>query len=143
PDKDMAQCVEGERIVQVDRRANAIRGAAGVREKFGVEPALIPDYLALVGDAADGFPGIPGIGRVTAGRLLDRHGPIEGFPPEVLGEGRERALLFKELATLRTDAPLFDDVEELRWHGPGDGFGTFAERVGKPELVERARKARP
>ena len=93
--------------MQVDRRTKTIRDAAGVREKFGVEPALIPDFLALVGDAADGYPGIAGIGAVAAARLLNRHGPIEAFPPEVLGERREQALLFKQLATLRTDAPLF------------------------------------
>ena len=105
PDKDLAQCVDGDRVVQVDRKAKTIRDAAGVRAKFGVEPALIPDFLALVGDAADGYPGIAGIGAVGAARLLNRHGPIEAFPPEVLGERREQALLFKRLATLRRDAP--------------------------------------
>jgi len=113
-DKDLAQCVRDERIVQVDRRARKIFDADGVRRKFGVAPALIPDFLALVGDAADGYPGVPGIGAVTAARLLNRHGAIETFPPEVLGGNRERALLFKKLATLRTDAPLFDTVDELR-----------------------------
>src|SRR5262245_58773924 len=111
PDKDLAQCVRGERIVQVDRKAKTIRDAAGVRKKFGVDPELIPDFLALVGDAADGYPGIAGIGAVGAARLLNRHGPIEEFPPDLLDDGRrEQALLFKQLATLRNDAPLFDDV---------------------------------
>jgi 5'-3' exonuclease len=143
PDKDLAQCVRGERVVQVDRRGKRIRDHAGVREKFGVDPALVPDWLALVGDAADGFPGIPGIGRTTAARLLTRHGPIEGFPPSVLGERRERALLFKDLATLRSDAPLFGDVEELRWRGARTRFAALAERIGEPRLAERAEKARP
>src|SRR6202030_1182946 len=117
PDKDLAQCVRGDRVVQMDRRGNKIRNAEGVREKFGVEPILIPDFLALVGDAADGYPGIAGIGSVTAARLLNRYGKIEDFPPELLGEERKLALLFKDLATLRTDAPLFLDVGELRWCG--------------------------
>src|SRR5438477_2297296 len=90
PDKDLAQCVRGERVVQMDRKANKMRDEAAVREKFGVEPARIPDLLALVGDAADGYPGIAGIGDVTAARLINRYGPIETFPPEVLaGERRE------------------------------------------------------
>jgi 5'-3' exonuclease len=142
PDKDLAQCVRGDRVVQVDRRGKKILDAKGVREKFGVEPALIPDYLALVGDAADGYPGIAGIGAVTAARLLNRHGPLEKFPREVLGEeDRELALLFKRLATLRTDAPLFRDVDELRWRGPTGAFADGAERMGADRLVERARKA--
>ena len=107
PDKDLAQCVRDDRVVQVDRKAKKIRDAEAVREKFGVEPRLIPDYLALVGDAADGYPGIPGIGAVGAARLLNRHGADRGVSAEVLGERRELALLFKRLATLRTDAPLF------------------------------------
>ena len=117
PDKDLAQCVRGDRVVQVDRRAKKIRNAEGVREKFGVAPGLIPDFLALVGDAADGYPGIAGIGPVTAARLLNLHGSIEDFPPDVLGEGRGLALLFKDLATLRTDAQLFRAVDDLRWRG--------------------------
>src|SRR6185436_16730871 len=107
PDKDIAQCVEGERVVMVDRRAKAIRGAAEIRAKFGVDPAQIPDYLALVGDAQDGYPGIPGIGAQTAARLLNKHGSIEGLPDSVLGDQRDAALLFKRLATLKADAPLF------------------------------------
>ena len=138
PDKDLAQCVRGERVVQMDRRGNAIRDAQGVRAKFGVEPALIPDYLALVGDAADGYPGIPGIGAVTAAKLLNRHGPIEGFPPAVLGERRKLALLFKDLATLRDDAPLYRDVDALRWLGPTPELTSWAERMQAPRLVERA-----
>ena len=142
PDKDLAQCVRGDRVVQVDRRGKKIRDAAAVREKFGVDPVLIPDLLALVGDTADGYPGITGIGSVTAARLLNRYGAIEDFPPEVLGDGRDLALLFKNLATLRTDARLFVDVEELRWRGPTEGFPSFVERVGDRRLLERCLKAR-
>jgi 5'-3' exonuclease len=141
PDKDLAQCVRGDRVVQIDRKGKKIRDDAGVRDKFGVAPALIPDFLALVGDAADGYPGIPGIGSITAAQLLNRHGMIENFPPAVLGERRELALLFKNLATLRTDAPLFRDVDELRWHGPADQFASWTERMGVPRLVERCLKA--
>ena len=96
PDKDLAQCVRGDRVVQIDRRAKTIRDADGVREKFGVEPALIPDFLALVGDAADGYPGIAGIGAVAAARLLNRHGAIENFPPAVLGEQRDAGAAVQE-----------------------------------------------
>lgn len=117
PDKDLAQCVREDRVVQVDRRSGTIRDAAGVRSKFGVQPELIPDYLALVGDAADGYPGIKGIGAKGAASLLTRYGTIEEFPDEVLGEQRARALLFKDLATLRTDAHLFDSIDELRTDG--------------------------
>ena len=138
PDKDLAQCVQGERVVQVDRRTKAIRDAAGVRAKFGVDPALIPDYLALVGDAADGFPGIPGIGPKTAAQLLNRHGPIEGFPEGVLNDQRTDALLFKHLATLGTDAALFSTVDSLRWGGPTAGFADWCRRIGRPRLLERA-----
>jgi len=141
PDKDLAQCVRGDRVVQVDRRGKAIRNAQGVREKFGVEPDLIPDFLALVGDAADGYPGIPGIGPITAARLLNRHGILQDFPPAVLGESRGLALLFKDLATLRTDAHLFDDVDELSWRGPTSAFGACAERLGEPRLLDRCRRA--
>jgi 5'-3' exonuclease len=142
PDKDLAQCVRGDRVVQVDQRGQRIRDAEGVRQKFGVEPLLIPDFLALVGDAADGYPGIPGIGATTAARLLNRYGAIEEFPPNVLGDSRELALLFKDLATLRTDAPLFGKVEELRWHGPSTGFPGYAERIGAARLLERCLKLR-
>jgi 5'-3' exonuclease len=141
PDKDLAQCVRGDRVVQVDRRSHKIRDAEGVRAKFGVEPVLIPDFLALVGDAADGYPGIPGIGPITAASLLNRHGPIEEFPPGVLGDNRDLALLFKDLATLRTDAPLFLDVDELRWRGPTGAFAAWAETLGDARLLERGLKA--
>ena len=137
PDKDLAQCVVGDRIVQVDRRSNSVRNEEGVRKKFGVDPKRIPDWLALVGDAADGFPGIPGIGAVTAARLVNRHGAIEDFPPEVLGENRAAALLFKDLATLRTDEPLFKRIEELEWRGPTPEFEVWAERLGDPRLLKR------
>lgn len=142
-DKDLAQCVQGDRVVQVDRRSGTIRGADGVREKFGVAPALIPDFLALVGDAQDGYPGIEGIGKATAARLLNEHGPIEDFPPTVLGTKRDAALLFKKLATLRTDAPLFADVDELAWRGPTPAFAAWAERVRDPRILERSLKASP
>jgi 5'-3' exonuclease len=139
PDKDLAQCVRGDEVVQVDRRTKTIRNAAGVREKFGVEPRLIPDFLALVGDAADGYPGLAGIGRTTAARLINRYGILEGFPPAVLGEQRELALLFKDLATLRTDAQLFDSVDELRWRGPTDRFAAYAEQqLGDARLLARS-----
>src|SRR3989441_11397360 len=128
PDKDLAQCVRGDRVVQIDRRAKKIRDADGVREKFGVEPILIPDFLALVGDAADGYPGISGIGSITAAQLLNRHGMIENFPPALLGDRRDLALLFKDLATLRIDAPLFRDVDELRWCGPTRAFASWTKR---------------
>ena len=141
PDKDLAQCVRGNRVVQVDRRAQTIRDAAGVRAKFGVEPLLIPDYLALVGDAADGYPGIQGIGSVTAARLIHLHGPLEDFPPAVLGERRDLALLFKDLATLRTDAPLFRRAEELRWRGATEAFPAWTDRIADPRLLDRAKKA--
>jgi 5'-3' exonuclease len=141
PDKDLAQCVRGERIVQVDRRGRKILTAAGVREKFGVDPELIPDFLALVGDAADGYPGISGIGRSTAARLLNRYGPIESFPPGELGEYREPALLFKDLATLRTDAPLFRDAGELQWRGPTPDFAAWTERLEDARLLQRSLSA--
>jgi 5'-3' exonuclease len=141
PDKDLGQCVQGERVVQIDGRRKIIRDAAAIREKFGVDPPLIPDLLALVGDAADGYPGIPGIGARTAALLLNQHGPIESFPAEILGEQRKLALLFKKLATLRTDAPLFKKVETLRWRGPTPAFAAWAEKMDAPRLLERAEKA--
>ncbi|HEX6173908.1 MAG TPA: 5'-3' exonuclease H3TH domain-containing protein [Candidatus Binatia bacterium] len=141
PDKDLSQCVRGDRIVQVDRRTQKMRNAEGVREKFGVDPVLIPDLLALIGDAADGFPGIAGIGPITAARLLNRHGMIETFPSAVLGDNRELALLFKNLATLRTDAGLFRDIDELRWHGPTKEFAAYAQQMGEARLLQRCLKA--
>jgi len=140
PDKDLAQCVRGEQVVQIDRKTRQIRDAAAVREKFGVEPARIPDFLALVGDSADGYPGLSGIGRVTAARLINKYGAIEDFPPAVLGENRDLALLFKQLATLRTDAQLFGDVDELRWQGPTAGFPATVTRLGDPRLLTRVQK---
>src|SRR6188472_3003893 len=137
PDKDLAQCVRGTRVVQIDGRRKIIRDAAGIREKFGVSPQLIPDLLALVGDAADGYPGIPGIGARTAAQLLNRYGAIETFPPEILPDQRDLALLFKKLATLRTDAPLFKKVETLRWRGPTPEFAKWAKRMEAPRLLER------
>jgi 5'-3' exonuclease len=142
PDKDLAQSVVGSRVVQVDRKSGHIRDAQGVLDKFGVAPAFIPDYLALVGDAADGFPGIAGIGAKTAARLIARHGHIEQFPSDVLGANRERALLFKNLATLRIDAPLFDNLDQLRWAGPTEAFTSVAERMGDSRLAERLRRVR-
>ena len=143
PDKDLAQCVRDDRVVQVDRRGDKIRNEEGVRAKFGVMPALIPDFLALVGDAADGYPGLPGIGARTAAALLNRYGSIENFPADALGAKKEHALLFKDLATLRTDAPLFTDVDELRWRGPTSEFPAFAKRIGDERLIARAAKAAP
>jgi 5'-3' exonuclease len=141
PDKDLAQCVRDDRVVQVDRKSGQIRNAEGVRTKFGVAPEFIPDYLALVGDSADGYPGLPGIGAVTAARLINRHGKLEDFPPDVLGSNRELALLFKDLATLRTNAPLFTNADALRWRGPTDALGPFAERIASPRLVARSQAA--
>jgi 5'-3' exonuclease len=142
PDKDLAQSVVGSRVVQVDRKSGHIRDAQGVLDKFGVAPAFIPDYLALVGDAADGFPGIAGIGAKTAARLIARHGHVEQFPSDVLGANRDRALLFKDLATLRTDAPLFSNVDQLRWAGPTAAFGSMAEKIGEPRLAARLQNFR-
>jgi 5'-3' exonuclease len=138
PDKDLAQCVVGDRVVQVDRKSGQIRDDAGVRAKFGVAPKFIPDYLALVGDAADGYPGIPRFGAKTAARLIAKYGPIEQFPAEVLnGENARNARLFKTLATLRTDAELFPDVEELRWQGATSSFAAMAEKIGDGRLAAR------
>jgi len=142
PDKDLAQCVVGDRVVQMDRKTNTIRNAEGIRLKYGVDPQAIPDFLALVGDAADGYPGIEGIGKVTAARLVARYGRIEDFPAAVLGdERRQRALLFKKLATLRVDAPLFASVDELKWQGPKESFKQFALRASDERVLSRARKA--
>ena len=153
PDKDLAQCVIGERVVQVDRKSGKIRDAEGVRQKFGVAPASIPDYLALVGDAADGYPGLPGFGAKSAAAVLARYGHIEDIPADgaqwlgvaragrlalVLDEHREHAMLFRTLATLRDDAELFDSVEQLRWRGPTEWFADYAKHIGAPELITRA-----
>jgi 5'-3' exonuclease len=141
PDKDLAQCVREDRIVQIDRRSKVVRDAGGVRAKFGVSPELIPDYLALVGDAADGYPGIAGIGPKGAVALLTRYGAIELFPSEALGERQRLALLFKVLATLRTDAELFADVNELEWSGPTALFPAVCERLDAPNLLARVARA--
>jgi 5'-3' exonuclease len=144
PDKDLAQCVRGTRIVQLDRRTRVMRDEAGVIGKFGVAPASIPDYLALVGDAADGYPGLPGWGAKSTAAVLARFAHIESVPEDwrewrvnaanpralarVLSEQRDRALLFRTLATLRTDIALFADVEQLRWNGPTPAFPDLAGR---------------
>ena len=140
PDKDLSQCVVNDYVVQIDGRRNIIRNEAGVREKFGVDPKYIPDYLALVGDAADGYPGIAGCGARTSARLINAHGPIEDFPKDVLGDKRELALLFKDLATLRTNAPLFTDVDDLLWRGPTKDFDPIAQKIGDKRLLQRVRK---
>jgi len=140
PDKDLAQCVVTDRVVQIDGRRGVIRDAEGVRAKFGVVPRYIADYLALVGDAADGYPGIAGYGPKTAASLINRYGAIEEFPADLLKDKRDLALLFKNLATLRTDAPLFDDVEELRWQGPTPAFAAMAKKLGDERLATRIAK---
>jgi 5'-3' exonuclease len=137
PDKDLAQCVRGERVLQMDARRKTMFDAQAVRKKFGVGPPLIPDFLALVGDAADGYPGISGIGPVTAARLLNQHGIIEDFPRQVLGPQRDLALRFKTLATLRTDAPLFCNVDGLLWRGATESFASWAQRMKAPRLLDR------
>lgn len=141
PDKDLAQCVMDDRIVQIDRRAGVIRDADAIVQKFGVAPSLIPDFLALVGDSADGYPGIPGIGRVGAARLLNLYGKIEDFPETVLKSYHDLALLFKKLATLRTDAMLFRTVDQLEWAGPTSRFEEMAVIIKEPRLPERAKRA--
>jgi len=138
PDKDLGQCVREDRVVQIDRRSGGILNANDIKKKFGVSPELIPDFLALVGDSADGYPGIPGIGKIGAARLLNQYGPIERFPKKLLGPRQKPALLFKRLATLRTDAPLFDDVEELKWRGPTSTFARLTKKIGEPRLLDRA-----
>jgi 5'-3' exonuclease len=138
PDKDLGQCVSEDRVVQIDRRTKKILNSKAIREKFGVDPNLIPDFLALVGDSADGYPGISGIGKVSAARMLNKYGPIEAFPKQVLGEHRKNALLFKRLATLRTDAPLFRKVSQLQWHGPTPTFAKLTKKFNEPRLLARA-----
>ena len=156
PDKDLGQCVRGTRVVQVDRKSGAIRDEAGVQAKFGVPPVSIPDYLALVGDSADGYPGIPGFGAKSAAAVLSRFGHIEDIPTngnewrsgiynsgtlaQVLQENRQLALLFKNLATLRENALLFDSVEALRWTGPTEFFTAYAKHMDAVDLVPRAER---
>ena len=155
PDKDLAQCVMGTRVVQMDRRNRTVTDEAGVVAKFGVGPASIPDLLALVGDAADGYPGLSGWGKKSAAAVLARYGHLEAIPPlardwdiEVRGADRlaraldaERplALLFRDLATLRVQAPLLRSVEELRWKGPTDRFTETVRALEAPQLATRAR----
>jgi 5'-3' exonuclease len=154
PDKDLAQCVRGDRIVQLDRRTREVRDESGVRRKFGVLPASIPDWLALVGDSADGYPGLPGWGEKSAATVLARYGHLEHIPKlaaewdvpvrgslrlaTTLTEQWERALLFRTLATLRADAPIAADVDALHWTGPRADFVAWSERLGSPALHERA-----
>src|SRR5215510_11861982 len=145
PDKDLAQCVAGDRVVQIDRRKNEIRNEQAVRIKFGVVPEFIPDYLALVGDAADGYPGIKGLGAKTSASLINRFGPIEQFPAEILNSSnRELALLFKDLATLRIDAPLISPtvgretrVGDLEWIGPKTSFQSLTKKFGDGRIALR------
>jgi len=155
PDKDLAQCVVDDRVVQLDRRARTVRGASGVLEKFGVLPGSIPDYLALVGDSADGYPGVKGWGAKSTSTLLRRYGYLEAIPRQAdawqvqvrraaalaatLAENWEDALLFRDLATLRTDA-IAVSVEALRWAGPTEGFAALADKLGAPQLAEQAAK---
>ncbi|MGO9308580.1 MAG: 5'-3' exonuclease H3TH domain-containing protein [Spirochaetia bacterium] len=149
PDKDLAQCVAGDRVVQVDRRGGAIRDEAAVQAKFGVPPRSIPDYLALVGDSADGYPGIPGWGAKSAAAVLSRYGhmadiPLDDVPARLarsLRSNWDKALLFLKLATLRTDAGLFDSVDALRWAGPRQEAGRLSAQIGARALLERAEKA--
>ena len=141
PDKDLAQCVRGDRVVQIDRKSKSIRNEVGVREKFGVSPVRIPDFLALLGDTADGYPGLDGIGKATAAKLISKYGAIEAFPPDVLGKQQALALQFKELATLKVDLPLFANVDELRWGGPTAKFAAWAAAAGATKLLERSQKA--
>jgi 5'-3' exonuclease len=163
PDKDLAQCVRGVRIVQLNRRTRVTRDEAGVVQKFGVSPVSIPDYLALVGDAADGYPGLPGWGAKSTAAVLARFTHLESIPADwrewrvnaaqasalahTLSRERERALLFRTLATLRTDIALFDDVDQLRWTGPTPAFADLAARfdaaVTNPTPVARRSPSAP
>jgi 5'-3' exonuclease len=154
PDKDLAQCVRGDRVVQLDRRTRELRNESAVRQKFGIPPASIPDWLALVGDSADGYPGLPGWGAKSAATVLARYRHLEHIPHRAaewdvsvrgsirlattLAEQRERALLFRTLATLRADAPIDADVDALRWTGPRPTFAAWSERLGAKVLHERA-----
>ena len=157
PDKDLAQCVDGARVVQLNRRTGVTCDEAGVIQKFGVPPASIPDYLALVGDSADGYPGLPGWGAKSSAAVLAKFGRIEAIPADsrdwgvnaanastlaaTLVRERENALLFRTLATLRTDIALFEDVDQLRWHGPTEKFAAIGERLDAA-VTEKKRKSR-
>jgi 5'-3' exonuclease len=157
PDKDLGQCVREDRVVQLDRRARKVADAAGVRAKFGVAPESIADYLALVGDSSDGYPGLPGWGAKTAAAVLDRFGHIEDIPErsgdwgalglrnapvlaQTLAQHRHLAALFKDLATLRTTAETFASVEDLRWRGPTPEFDALCRRIQATNLPQRARQ---
>ena len=155
PDKDLAQSVVGDRVVQLDRRKLVTRDAQGVEAKFGVPPASIPDYLALVGDSADGFPGVRGWGPKSTAAVLARFGHLEAIPespaawgvriPNATALGTalrahwDQALLFRHLATLRTDVPVFETVDDLAWSGPVPTFESWSRELGDPELWQRAR----
>ena len=165
PDKDLAQCVRDKRVLQLERRTGRVFDEAAVEAKFGVPPVVIPDYLALVGDSADGYPGLPGFGARSAAAILQRYGTIEAIPLDAaswdlpvrgsanlartLSERLKLAALFKHLATLRTDAALFESVHELEWRRPGDGFADFCRRIDATPLSERttllseARRSQP
>jgi 5'-3' exonuclease len=152
PDKDLAQCVSGTRIVQLNRRTNVVRDEAGVIEKFGVPPASIPDYLALVGDSSDGYPGLAGWGAKSTAAVLSRFGHLEGIPDDwrnwsvnatnraalarTFQRDRDLAFLFRDLATLRTDIPLFETVDELRWTGPTAAFAEVGRRLDTALTVD-------
>lgn len=140
-DKDLAQCVVNDRVVQVDRKSGKIRNAQEVIAKFGVPPASIADYLALVGDSADGYPGLRGFGAKTAADVIARFHHIEEMPDEVLRDQKELALLFKKLATLVRDAPLFETVDVLEWQGPREEFAALAEKMQDQRVWQRARRA--
>jgi 5'-3' exonuclease len=140
PDKDLAQCVRGTRVVQMDRRKRITRDEAGVVAKFGVPPLLIPDYLALVGDAADGYPGVPKWGPKTAASVLGRYGHLESIPAEMLGPWRDNAFLFRELARLRTNIPLFESVDEIEWRTVTPAFAALAARFDAAKTSTDAAK---
>jgi 5'-3' exonuclease len=159
PDKDLAQSVRGNRVVQMDRRARAIRDEAGVVAKFGVRPASIPDYLALVGDASDGYPGLAGWGAKSAAAVLARFGHLESIPADwttwgvnasrpaalaaTLARDRELAFLFRDLATLRTDIALFENVDQLKWKGPRPAFSAIAADLDAAVIQETKRLRSP
>jgi len=157
PDKDLSQCVVRTRVVQLDRRRETIRDEAGVVEKFGVRPESIPDYLAVVGDSADGFPGVPGWGQKSTALVLSQYPRLEDIPKDFrawhpsirsalrlstsLFNSWEEALLFRTLATLRLDAPVFESVDDLRWNGPRESFEEQCRRMKSFDLLNRARSA--
>jgi 5'-3' exonuclease len=157
PDKDLGQCVVGDRVVQLDRRKETIYDEAGVTEKFGVPPASIPDYLAVVGDSADGFPGLTGWGAKSAAAVLARYGHLEDIPEAagkwditVRGGAKlaatlqrefDLALLFRRIATVELDAPTIENVDELEWTGPTEAFAEMCERLEQPNLLGRAERA--